>query len=238
MSFLSSIYDLLYPRICVCCGKIVDDNTGFVCWDCRSGFKVITAPYCSVCGDPVDGKIENVYECSNCRHNTPYFDCARSAVRYIGTVKEVIHQFKYRKQACLAQDLVKWLIAGYNVNYANFDIDAVIAVPLYVRRERERTYNQSALLANLLAKELKLEAYTKCVKRIRDTGSQVSLNSRQRRINIRHAFAVNDAAWVTGKKLLLIDDVMTTGSTVNEIARVLKKDASADAVYVLTVARG
>ncbi len=237
MSLLSVIYDLVYPRICVCCGKIVGDYDGHICWDCRSTFKVITLPYCSRCGDPVDGKVENMYECSNCRRYKPYFEKARSAVYYSGAVREVIHQLKYRNQACLAHDLTKWLVAGYNVNYADITIDAIVAVPLYVKRERERTYNQSALLAKLLGRELKKTTYTRCLKRIRDTGSQVSLNARQRRKNIRHAFTVREPGWVNGRHLLLVDDVMTTGATVNEIARILKK-ANAASVHVLTVARG
>jgi ComF family protein len=190
-----------------------------------------------VCGDPVDGRVENVYQCSHCRREHPAFDNARSAVRYRGAVRKAIHKLKYGHQACMARDLAKWLVASYDAHYKDIDIDAVIYVPLYLVRQRERTYNQSSLLSREFAKLIKVPLFTRCVKRIRPTGSQVSLNARQRSLNVKNAFEIRDKGWVDGKRLLLIDDVMTTGATVNEIAKVLK-EARAASVHVLTVARG
>ena len=236
-SILSTICDLIYPRVCLCCGGDVGVDSGYICWDCRATFQVITAPFCSVCGDPVDGRIENVYQCSYCRREKPAFDNARSAVMYRGAVRKAIHKLKYGHQTCIARDLAKWLTAGYEAHYSDINIDAVVSVPLYLRRQRERTYNQASILAGELAKNISVPAFTRCVKRIRATGSQVSLNARQRKLNVRNAFEVRDKGWVDGKRLLLVDDVMTTGATVNEVARVLK-EARAATVHVLTVARG
>lgn len=216
---------------------MVKDEHGLICWDCRATFQVITAPFCSICGDPVDGRVENVYQCSYCRNKIPFFDKARSAVRYKGAVRKAIHKLKYGHQSCVGRDLAKWMMAAYNAHYNNEDIDAVVCVPLYVRRQRERTYNQSSVLAGEVGRNLHVPVFTRCVKRIKPTGSQVSLNARQRRMNVKNAFEVRDSGWVDGKRLLLIDDVMTTGATVNEVAHVLK-DAGAATVHVLTIARG
>ncbi len=237
MSILTAVYDLVYPRKCLCCNGDIGVEPGYICWDCRSTFSVITAPFCSVCGDPVDGRVENVYQCSHCRRELPAFENARSAVRYSGAVRKAIHKLKYGHQVCMARDLAKWLAASYEAHYSGIDIDAVVSVPLYLRRQRERTYNQSSALTGELARNLHLPSFTRCVKRIRSTGSQVTLNARQRRLNVKNAFAVRDKDWVDGKRLLLIDDVMTTGATVNEVAQILK-EARAASVHVLTVARG
>ena len=237
MSILTAICDLIYPRECQCCGAMVKGEQGLICWECRATFDVITDPFCSVCGDPVDGRVENVYQCSHCRRKVPSFDSARSAVRYRGEVKKAIHKFKYSHQSCLGRDLAKWLVASYQTHYKNIDIDGVVSVPLYLRRQRERTYNQASLLAVELAKALRIPAFVRSVQRVRPTDSQVTMNARQRHKNVRNAFEVRDRAWVDGKRLLLIDDVMTTGATVGEVARVLK-EAGAATVHVLTVARG
>ena len=236
-SILTSILDLIYPRVCICCGAAVKDEQALICWDCRATFEVITDPFCSICGDPVDGRVENVYQCSYCRRKTPSFDFARSAVHYRGAVRKAIHKLKYGHQSSVGRDLAKWMAAGYDAHYSGVDIDAVVCVPLYLKRQRERTYNQSSILAGELARNLHVPAFTRCVKRVKPTESQVSLNARQRQVNVRNAFEVRDKGWVDGKRLLLVDDVMTTGATVNEVARVLK-EARAATVHVLTVARG
>ena len=110
-------------------------------------------------------------------------------------------------------------------------------VPLHGRRQRDRTYNQARLLARDLARELQLPLAARCLVRVRSTESQIHLNARQRRANVRGAFQVRESEWVTGRSVLLIDDIMTTAATVNECSRVLK-EAGAAAVHVLTVARG
>lgn len=237
MTFVSTLLDLVFPRVCVNCGGRVEEGSLHVCWDCAASFTLVKEPHCSLCGDPVDGRVENLFRCSFCRRNPPHFDLARSALRYIGDLRDTLHAFKYSRKSCLSGDFVRWLAACHRMHYSGIDMDAITCVPLHGRRQRDRTYNQAGLLARDLARELSVPVFTRCLKRVRPTESQISLNAAQRRANVRGAFSVEDAEWVEGRRLLVVDDIMTTGATVNECSRVLKR-AGAASVYVLTVARG
>jgi len=237
VTLISTLLDLVYPRLCAGCGGRAPDDGTHICWDCAAGFPLVEEPHCSRCGDPVDGRVENIFECSLCRRRGPHFDLARAALRYRAGVKDAIHSLKYRRMTCLSRDLAGWLIAAYNVHYATLEIDAVTCVPLYPRRQRDRSYNQAALLGGELASGIGVPLASRCLERVRATASQIDLSAGQRRANVRNAFAVRGDGWVEGRRLLLVDDVMTTGATVDECSRVLKK-AGAAGVYVLTVARG
>ena len=182
--------------------------------------------------------IRDNYICGFCKKYSPPFDLARSAVRYRGPIRQAVQAFKYNREVRLAKDLGRLLLACVRVNYQRIRSDAVAYVPLYGKRERNRTYNQSRLLAAALARDLKLPlASMHCVKRVRETGTQTGLNARERRDNVQGAFEVSGQSWIEGRTLLLVDDVMTTGATVSECAGTLQ-DAGAAAVYVVTVARG
>jgi ComF family protein len=137
----------------------------------------------------------------------------------------------------LSRDLADFLEACWRTHFNGADLDAVTFVPLFPRKQRERTYNQSHLLAAELAPRLRCPLLTRCLRRVRYTATQTHLSMDERAANVRGAFAVSDPDWVAGRNLLLVDDVMTTGATVSECARVLK-EAGAGRVYVITVARG
>jgi len=237
MSLFSTLLDLVYPRFCVVCGKAVGQGQGYVCWDCISGFDVITKPFCSLCGDPVEGMIEHEYLCSSCGRRKPNFEMARSAVRYRGSVRAVLHSLKYGKMIFLGRDLFPFLSACVTTHYSKVCLDAVTFVPLYPKKERERTFNQAGLLAKRLAGNLDLPLLSNCMKRIRYTMTQTDLDASHRRANVRGAFSAVNEKWLEGRNLLLVDDVMTTGATVDECAGVLK-EAGAAGVFVVTVARG
>lgn len=197
----------------------------------------ISFPYCSVCGNPAAGQIEHSYVCSLCREKRVFFDHARSAAHYDGRLAGVIRAFKYDRATYLSRDLAMLLEACVAVHYSASDIDAVVFVPLYHRKERERTYNQAKLLAKDLAKLLHRPLASDCLVRRRDTLSQTSLNSIHRRRNVSSAFEARNNSWIDGRRLLLVDDIMTTGATINECARVLK-GVGAVSVSAITVARG
>lgn len=237
MSFISTLLDLVYPRTCVACGSEVGPGQGHVCWDCMSGFDVIANPFCSVCGDPVEGMIEHEYQCSSCVRHAPGFEMARSAVRYRGAIRTVLQSLKYGKKTFLARDLLPYMSACVGAHYSRVCFDGVTFVPLYPKKERERTFNQARLLAGKLAGSLDLPFLPNCLERTRYTETQTDLNAGQRRANVKGAFAVLNRKWLEGRSLLLVDDVMTTGATVSECARVLK-EAGAAGVFVVTVARG
>lgn len=229
--------DLLYPRVCAGCGQPAGYSGHLLCGDCLLGLPLIHPPYCRCCGDPVEGQIEHAYECSFCRRRRPFFRAARSAVRYRGSVRNVIRSFKYTGMTALAEDCAPLIVATVRAHYASIPFDAVVGVPLHRRRERIRGFNQSAILAHCVGKMLGVPAPQVVLDRRRDTPTQTGLSMAQRRGNVRNAFVVERPAWIEGRRILLVDDVMTTGATVNACSRALM-DAGAASVHVATVARG
>ncbi|MCX7009894.1 MAG: ComF family protein [Kiritimatiellaeota bacterium] len=231
------LLDLVFPRVCAGCGGRVGDASGHVCWDCQSQLPFVRQPFCLHCGDPVEGRVDEAFTCQWCDELDPAFDYARSVVRYRGPVQRMIQDFKYHAAHHLAPDMIRLLMAGLHTAPEFGSLDALCCVPLHRVRLRQRGYNQSALLAQGLAKELGLPFLRRALVRVRQTGTQTHLTAHERVTNVHGAFAVRRPAAVAGKALLLIDDVMTTGATLHEASRVLK-EAGAAKVCCLTVARG
>ncbi len=229
--------DLLYPRNCVRCGDSSPEALSHLCWDCLSDTLKIEAPFCVCCGDPVAGDIQHDYTCFACSRETPDFEFARSAVRYEGAVGEALRDLKYHQAVWMARDLAALLFACVRAEYPEMEFDWVSSVPLYSARRRERGFNQSSLLAAELAHKMKLPYKEKAARRIRSTTTQTGLTAPQRAANVHAAFRKGLFARLKGKRILLVDDVMTTGATVNACARALKEGGAAS-VHVVTVARG
>ena len=234
---LRALLDLVYPRRCVGCGQEPGPSRGHLCWDCLSQVPFVGPPFCARCGDPVEGRVDASFVCYHCSRNEPWFDQARSAARYRGVVQTVLRSFKYGQGLWLRSELVRVLAACLAVHYDAGGIDAVCAVPLYPARRRERGYNQSELLAVSLARRLRKPVVSACLARIRPTRTQTNLTAKERASNVKGAFRTRRRHRLDGRRILLIDDVMTTGATVNECARVLN-ECGAGRVQVLTVARG
>lgn len=231
------LLDLLWPRTCEACGKSAGEAAKYLCWDCLAALPVIEPPFCSRCGDPVEGEITRDYICSFCVDRAPAFDRARSAIRFRGAVKEVLHRFKYSHATYLDTDLATLLHACVLTHYSHERFDAVTFVPLHPAKERSRTYNQARLLAGRLAGMMNIPLARGCLVRTRETGSQTHLGMKDRARNMAGAFEPRCQEWIEGRSFLVVDDIMTTGATVNEISRTLKA-AGASKVCVVTVARG
>lgn len=229
--------DLAWPRPCEICGRPAGEVAWHLCWDCLASLPLVEAPFCSCCGDPVDGTVTHDYVCSLCVDRRPVYDQARSAVRFRGGIRALVHRFKYSQASYLDRDLAVLLHACARSQYSRERFDAITFVPLHPVRERERTYNQARLLAARLAGLMQVPLATGCLARVRSTGTQTHLNLRDRSRNVAGAFQSTCPEWVEGRNFLLVDDVMTTGATVNEAARVLKQ-AGSGRVCVVTVARG
>ncbi len=229
--------DLLYPRNCVRCGASSPEALPHLCWDCLSDTPKIEAPFCVCCGDPVAGDIQHDYTCFACSRETPAFDLARSAVRYEGGVGEALRDLKYNQAVWLAADLAVLLFACVQAEYPGVKFDWVSAVPLHPTRFRARGFNQSGLLSAALARKMKLPYKEKAARRIRSTSTQTGLTAPQRAANVHAAFRSGFFTRLKGKRILLVDDVMTTGATVNACASALKEGGAAT-VHVVTVARG
>ncbi|MFT5125856.1 MAG: ComF family protein [Kiritimatiellia bacterium] len=233
-----AILDLVYPRTCLGCAQVVDAAQGHLCHDCIAGNLFITLPYCDICGFPVSGRIDHAYTCNQCVEHPPQFDLARSAVRYEGVLREAIHAFKYQQAIWLQEDLGDFLEAVYNTQWEPGQFDAVIPVPLHPRRRRHRGFNQAALLGQSLSKRINTPIILKKLTRIRYTASQTRLTKAGRLQNLKGAFQVHAADDFNGvRRVLLVDDVMTTGATISECARALKQ-AGVEQVVALTLARG
>jgi ComF family protein len=175
--------------------------------------------------------------CGDCRIVLPDFDCAFSVARYDGVLREAIHQFKFYQKIGLGKYFVQLLISYMpdNIEWASYQ--TILPVPLYKKRQRERGYNQAAILARNLAQRYRLNFIQNNLIRIRHTEAQWSIKERgQRQANVKNAFRLRFPSQVQDQHLILIDDVFTTGATVNECAKTLKK-AGAKSVLVLTVAR-
>lgn len=193
----------------------------------------LSLPICRICGKPEDKYFNNGL-CEDCCINKPPFAMARSVALYEGVLKAVIHKFKFNGKKRLAGVLGKLMMtylekSGLPLN----DIDAIIPVPLSVQRVRERGYNQSLLLAEVISKAANITLDVKSLKKTRDVTPQFELKRSERFLNIKGAFK---ADIIYGRKVLLVDDIYTTGATATEAARALK-NAGAIEVYVLTPAR-
>jgi len=233
----SALLDILYPRACAICGGKVDPSAEYLCWNCLSSFAFVHSPFCSICGDPIDGKTSGEFQCHYCSSNRPHFDRARSAARYTGVVQELLREFKYREGLWARRDLAGLLEACAVAHFDPNEIDAVTYVPLHPVKFRQRGFNQAEALAAILAKRLRKPLIRRCLIRREYERSQTNLTAKERATNVKGNF---EAIWkrrLRGRGVMLVDDVMTTGATVNDCARALK-EAGASRVYVVTVARG
>jgi Predicted amidophosphoribosyltransferases len=169
--------------------------------------------------------------------NTPYCDKVICPCRYEGIIKKALTDFKFWDRPSLYRALA-YIIYGKLTEFAVVeDIDIVAAVPLSRNRYRSRGYNQSELLASYIAREIKTVNASSVIKRNKDTKKQASLNKDERILNVHNAFAVIDSNYVVNKKVLILDDIFTTGSTISECAKAFK-DAGAVKVYAAVVASG
>jgi ComF family protein len=233
-----ALLDMLFSRTCEGCGLSMAEEPGSLCWDCRAEIKTVQVPFCERCGDPVAGAVSGPFECAWCHKTGPAFEWARSAVRYDGVAKACLRRFKYNAGVWLLDDLADWLFALWRVCPESIRAaDFITCVPLHPKRERERGYNQAALLGGRLAKRVGIPFRGRLLWRRKPTETQTHLTAAQRVHNVRGVFTVPWAQRVRGANIVLVDDVMTTGATVNECSRALQA-ADAASVMVLTVARG
>jgi len=226
---LNAIVSLFFPPSCPVCGK--EGGSG-ICPTCMKGIRPIQPPLCTLCGAPFVSAALAEHLCGGCMKSERSFSIARSAGLYEGTLLEAIHLLKYRGRTPLARPLAS--ILAVTVDCAGYDI--ITPVPLHRKRLQERGFNQSLLLARYLAKVARLSLDYVNLRRIRATAPQTGLQGRERRGNVKGAFSVKNSAPFTGKRVLLVDDVYTTGATVTECSGVLKA-AGAREVGVLTLAR-
>ena len=232
---LKAAVSLLYPPVCTICGANVRASE-YLCDQCEAKTARVIAPFCQKCSEPFEGAITDAFTCANCAHRTIHFDAAVAAYRSRGIVRQIIHTFKYGRQIYLRHLVARWLYAALDdERLSNRRFDIIIPVPLHPTRQRERGFNQASLLAELLSAEISIQSKP-ALERIRYTTTQTSLDRAERMENLHKAFRLRKNADVRRLRVLLIDDVLTTGSTLSECARVLKR-AGAISVHAVTAAR-
>jgi competence protein ComFC len=226
-----------YPEVCQLCGAgRATPAQGFVCEVCQAESQTIEPPFCERCGRPYEGEITNPFECANCRDLELSFHFARSAVLAKGKVLEVIHRYKYKRALWFEPFLAGLLIERGLPALRGQGWDVVVPIPLHPTKQREREFNQAERLGRRLALALDLPC-RRLLKRTRPTDSQTLLSREERQVNVRDAFEFANLSRLTGERVVLVDDVFTTGATSNACSRALLSAGAAE-VCVWTVARG
>jgi competence protein ComFC len=232
---IEALISLFYPPICTICAADVGPSE-YLCGDCNAKVARIVPPFCETCSEPFPGAITDPFTCANCGHRKLYFETAVAAYRSRGVVRRVIHDFKYNRQIHLRHVVAQWLADALDdVRLRGRRFDRLVPVPLHPTRRRERGFNQADLLAELLSRRTSIPLQP-VLQRIRYTKTQTAFDRAERMENLRNAFRLRKNATVQGYRVLLIDDVLTTGSTLSECARVLKV-AGAVSVHAATAAR-
>ncbi len=235
--FWGSLIDIIYPRYCLICSNSINESSfEGACKGCLEKINVNTSPFCSKCGISIKSTTRAKDSCNECRNKNYYFDRAMSVCDYKGIVKKCIQLFKYKRKLNIGLNLSKLMIKFLKEHFNLDDIDLITAVPLHKSKLRERGFNQAEILAEQIRLNLNLPAAFDNLKRIKKTLSQYQLPLVSRQSNISGAFACADEAFFRNKSILIIDDIFTTGATLNECSRVLK-NAGAKKVYTLTIAR-
>ncbi len=235
--FWRGILDLLYPPRCEACGRLQRDP---ICDECAAAIELIQPPVCETCGEPFDPRAQAAPKCAQCRQGgRRAFSVARSAAYYDGGLADAIRRFKYHGQMVLgkplAQIMVEALQNGPGADLGAETVDVVCAVPLHESRLRERGFNQSEVLAELVAEAIG-KPLKSLLRRTRATLPQVELPAASRAANVRGAFEARLQEVIEGQRVLLIDDLFTTGATLTESARALRGAGAAE-VRIFALAR-
>lgn len=245
--YTEAFLDLLYTRRCEGCEIFLPaqrrDEARWLCDECLKQVQRIEPPFCEVCGEAYEGAISGTFRCGNCTGLKLHFDFAIAACQAEGVVRELIHQFKYNRRLHLRGVLGHLLgrtLDDTRLSALRAHGWALVPVPLHHARQRERDYNQSAELCRELSRTCGIPVVD-ALRRTRSTTAQASLSRHQRIENLRGAFQarppVVSRGVLKGRAVLLVDDVLTTGSTTSECARVLRREAGVQKVVVITVAR-
>ncbi len=227
-----------YPSVCqICATRRAAAAEGYVCSDCWTEVQFIQSPFCERCGLPYEGEITTTFECSNCREMELHFSSARSAVVARGLVLDVIHRYKYLRALWFEPFLADLLIRQAKPILETHNWDWIVPVPLHGLKKREREFNQADRLATQLSRATGIPTNKNLLERVEFTRTQTQLTRPQRMANVRSAFCVRHRQRLNGEKIVLLDDVLTTGATTSACAKVLQK-AGAGEICVWTVARG
>lgn len=237
------VVDWLYPPRCRACGgRIHGRDAAYFCASCCKNIQLVSHPLCKVCGRPFPDASGEDHICGVCLARPPHFASARAWACYPREeleeqpLRQVVQKFKYGRKVSLGKPLGQLMALGCQEFLGECQVDLIIPVPLHPKRLRWRGFNQSVLLARQIRHAYNIPMDPFVLQRIKETPAQTQLTEEERRRNVRAAFAFRPEKSIEDRNILLVDDVYTSGATVNECSRTLKKHGAGD-VYVVTLAR-
>lgn len=234
---ISSLVDLFFPPRCYLCEKLIaGQDEKVLCPECLGKIVPLGSPLCLRCGFPFPFSTGPDRLCGVCLSQKRPFRFCRQLGRYQGALLESIHRFKYQRIPALAKPLGRLLADLVEEHFPWQQYDLIVPVPLHPRRLREREFNQALLLAKGMGKALGIRVDFQSLIRVKWTEPQVKLNWQARRKNVSRAFSVKEKKRISGRLVLLVDDVMTSGATIEECSRTLLK-AGAREVDAVALAR-
>lgn len=229
------VVDLLFPRRCPVCDNIVPLGEGLVCRDCIPKIRYVKEPRCRICGKQLLDDSQML--CRDCTEKKHKYDYGYALYEY-KSMKMSLYRFKYKKRCEYAKFYARDIYYHLGKEISSIQADAIIPIPLHKTKMRERGYNQAELVANELSKYTGIPVHTKIVKRIRKTVPQKQLDSRGRQNNLKKAFIITSDV-VKLNKIILIDDIYTTGSTIDAVSDAFRQCGTETVVYIaLSIGEG
>lgn len=226
--YLEKVVNLIYPRRCPVCDDLVSLEDGLICKECVSKIKYIKTPRCRKCGKQLYD--ESVMFCKDCENRKHNYDYGYALYDY-RSMNRSIYRFKYNKRSEYAKYYAKDIYRHLGVELRGLDADALIPVPLHKSRENMRGYNQAELLAKELSKLTGIPCYSDLIKRVKNTVPQKELDDRERQNNLKKAFHITSDV-VKLNKTIVVDDIYTTGSTVDAVAKELRQHGVGKVYYL------
>lgn len=237
-SWLDAVLSFFYPEACQICGVArARPDEGYICAGCAAKVEYIEPPFCERCGRPVAGEITGPFECAQCLETPRPFEYARAAVKSSGLALDVIHRYKYQRALWCEPFLARLFELRAKPVLAAAQWDMIVPVPLHPVKEREREFNQAERLGRLLSRATGIPVNAGLVRRVKYTQTQTRLTRAARAENLQGAFKGRKGLRLKGERVVLVDDVLTTGATAGECAKVLQRMGAGN-VCVWTLARG
>lgn len=234
-TLIKPLLDLLLPERCRVCDEVLGQTGGSICGNCLREVRYMDeCSLCVCCGTVIMSSYGKGKICGDCLKKSPDWDRTISVVEYSHPVTRLLHRLKYQADTTVVPALAQ--IVEPHLRNQSIQCDLVLPVPLHKRRLQRRGLNQSIYIAKLLFPRQENLIQKTVLRRIRDTASQTGLDGKQRRKNLSGAFTLVDTDWVKGKKVCLVDDVLTTGTTVAECSKVLRRGGAKE-ITVCTLAR-
>ncbi|MFH1824844.1 MAG: ComF family protein [Candidatus Firestonebacteria bacterium] len=235
-NIIIGILDIIFPANCkICSDKLDKDRKGSICGGCWGKIKIIKHPMCVYCGKQLTSSDENF--CADCTRQRFSFVDNRSVGIYEGVLKEGIHLLKYKGCRVLAKHFGELMVEFIKENCGVDDIDCIIPVPMYKKKQSGRDYNQAELLSKCLADYFKIPLFTDVLIRVKETIPQHKLSKEDRFLNVKGVFEIRNPGKIKWACVLLVDDILTTGATADECSSMLLGDGASQ-IRVFTLARG